>query len=198
MVICAAVQANTVMEKKMAAWKASAGKTLQQGRQLAQDVGLPVQRAEGFVQQRVMPLLMKKVAANVIGFIRRTGLRVVELERGRVVCEMPLKGNSNHIGTMYAGALFTLAEFPGGALFLSTFDWRRYIPIVTDLNMQFLKPAKGTIRVEFCLSEAEIERIKREAEADGRAAFELQGELTSADGTVVARSTAQYQLREKR
>ncbi len=130
--------------------------------------------------------------------MRRSGVRVLELERGRVVCEMPLKGNRNHIGTMYAGALFTLAEFPGGALFLSTFDWQRYIPIVTDLNLSFLKPAKGPVRVEFRLDEAEIERIGREAEEQGRSAFSLDGELKTRDGTLVARSHAEYQLRPKR
>ena len=35
---------------------------------------------------------------------------------------MPFKPNRNHLGTMYAGALFTLAEIPGGAVLISAFD----------------------------------------------------------------------------
>lgn len=149
------------------------------------------------VSDRVWPMMLKRVAVNVIAFVRRSGLRITVLEPGRVVCEMPLKRNRNHIGTMYAGALFTLAEFPGGALFLATFDWRRYIPIVTDLNLQFLKPARDLVRFEMRLSDEEIARIQRDLESDGKAAFEFSGELTTPDGTVVARSYARYQIRRK-
>ncbi|NDH87449.1 MAG: DUF4442 domain-containing protein [Actinobacteria bacterium] len=56
----------------------------------------------------------------------QTRVEVVEAERGRVVLRMPLEGNGNHIGTMYAGALFALCEFPGGTLFSTTFDASRY------------------------------------------------------------------------
>jgi acyl-coenzyme A thioesterase PaaI-like protein len=66
---------------------------------------------------------------------------------------MPFAGNSNHIGTMYAGALFTLAEIPGGAPFLTSFDVRRFHPIVKALNLKFPKPAKADVRVEAEASE---------------------------------------------
>lgn len=144
------------------------------------------------------PALLRRVAVLVIAFVRRTGLRILALEPGRVVCEMPLRRNRNHIGTMYAGALFTLAEFPGGALFLATFDWRRYIPIVTELKLDFVSPARGPVRFEMQLAAAEISRIKEDLKTQGKAAFEYAGTLTTADGTVVARSHACYQIRRKR
>lgn len=61
---------------------------------------------------------------------------------------MPGAGNENHIGSMYAGALFTLAEIPGGALFLTSFDSARFYPIVKEMTLRFRRPAKGDIRVE--------------------------------------------------
>ena len=65
-----------------------------------------------------------------IAFVRRMGLKAVTLEPGHVKLLVPLAGNENHIGTMYAGALFTLAEIPGGALFITSFDTRRFYPII--------------------------------------------------------------------
>ena len=56
---------------------------------------------------------MKLLAAKGIGFVRRSGMRIEVFERGHVRCSMPLRKNKNHIGTMYVGALFTLAEMPG-------------------------------------------------------------------------------------
>lgn len=132
-----------------------------------------------------------------IEFVKRTGLKVEALERGRVVCRMPLAGNVNHIGTMYAGALFTLAEIPGGALFLSSFDPSRFYPIVTDLQISFRKVVKSDATTEMFLPEDEIERIQADAEANGKALFELRGELKDAEGEVVATSVGQYQLRQQ-
>ena len=131
-----------------------------------------------------------------IEFVKRTGLKIDALERGRVVCRMPLAGNVNHIGTMYAGALFTLAEIPGGALFLSSFDTSRYYPIVTDLQISFKKAVKSDATVEMTLDDAEIDRIQADAQANGKALFELSGELKNADGDVVATYVGQYQLRQ--
>lgn len=131
-----------------------------------------------------------------IDFIKRAGLKVEALERGRVVCRMPLAGNVNHIGTMYAGALFTLAELPGGALFFSSFDASKYYPIVTDLQISFKKAVKSDATVEMVLDEEEISRIQSEAETQGKARFELRGELLDAEGDVVATSVGQYQLRQ--
>ncbi len=148
--------------------------------------------------ERVWPLLLRKMAVNLIGFVRRSGLKITELQRGRVVCEMPLKGNANHLGTMYAGALFTLAEFPGGALFAASFDWRRQVPIVSEVTLQFLRPARGKVILEVGLSEVEMARIERELAQQGKAGFVLDGELKTADGTLVARSHAAYQIRPKR
>lgn len=130
-----------------------------------------------------------------IKFVENTGLKVLDLRRGYVKCLMPFAGNGNHIGTMYAGALFTLAEIPGGALFLSSFDASRFFPIVKALDLQFLKPATSDITIEIGLDEAQISALAAEAEAKGKAEFILEGELRTADGTVVAKSHGVYQLR---
>ncbi len=137
----------------------------------------------------------KKLLEQGIAFVQRAGLTVESLERGRVVCRMPFAGNGNHIGTMYAGALFTLAEIPGGALFLTSFDSRRFYPVVKALNLKFLKPAKGDVRVEAQLDEARIVAIEAEAATQGKAEFTLSLELRDGAGTVVAVSEGIYQIR---
>ena len=87
--------------------------------------------------------LAKTALEHGITFVRNAGLRVVELRQGYVKCLMPFRNNGNHIGSMYAGALFTVAEIPGGALFLSSFETSKYFPIVKSMNIDFLKPAKS-------------------------------------------------------
>jgi acyl-coenzyme A thioesterase PaaI-like protein len=108
---------------------------------------------------------------------------------------MPLAGNQNHLASMYAGALFTLAEIPGGALFITSFDVTRFYPVVKEMQLRFRRPATGDIWVEARLAADEIERLQNEAQTNGKAEYLLELELTNASGEVVALSRGVYQLR---
>ena len=139
--------------------------------------------------------IAKQQLETGIRFVANAGLRVLELRRGYVRCLMPFENNGNHIGTMYAGALFTLAEIPGGALFLSSFDISKFFPVVKALDMRFLKPATQDITVEISLDDSQIAAIGAEALEKGKAEYVLEGKLKSADGVIVAESRGVYQLR---
>jgi acyl-coenzyme A thioesterase PaaI-like protein len=140
--------------------------------------------------------LAKTALEQGITFVRNAGLRVVELRPGYVKCLMPFRNNGNHIGSMYAGALFIVAEIPGGALFLSSFDTSKYFPIVKSLNIDFLKPAKSDVTVEISMTTEQIAAIQAEADSNGKAEFVLKGELKDSAGVVVAESHGVYQIRK--
>jgi acyl-coenzyme A thioesterase PaaI-like protein len=140
--------------------------------------------------------IVRQLSEDSIAFVKRTNLKAEVLEPGFVRLRMPLAGNQNHIGSMYAGALFTLAEIPGGALFLSSFDARQFYPIIKEMNLCFRRPATADFLVEARLSAAEIERLQTEAQANGKAEYVLALQLTDGNGEVVASSRATYQLRK--
>lgn len=141
--------------------------------------------------------IARHLTEEAIAFVKRAGLKAETLEPGYVRLRLPLAGNENHIGTMYAGALFTLAELPGGALFATSFDHQRYYPIVKELTLRFRRPATGDITVDARLDADEIERIQREADAEGKADYRLDLQLCDASGEVVAESHGLYQLRRR-
>lgn len=128
-------------------------------------------------------------------FVERMGVRLDEVRPGYCRMTAPIEGNGNHIGTMYAGALFTLAELPGGAIFLATFDASRYYPIVKGMDIRFLRFARTDITVEVAIDADEVTRIQAVADEHGKADFSWTCELLDTDGVVVARSTNDYQLR---
>jgi thioesterase domain-containing protein len=145
-----------------------------------------------------MPVeLVRQLTETQIAFVHRSGLKAEVLEPGHVRLHMPLAGNQNHIGSMYAGALFTLAEIPGGALFLTSFDAQRFYPIVKEMNLRFRRPATGDIRVEASLTDEEIQRLQKQATEEGKAEYVLQLQLTDDSGEVVAESRGLYQLRTR-
>ena len=132
---------------------------------------------------------------EMIPFAQRTGVRVEHAEPGYVRLRMPFEPNVNHVQMMYAGALFTLAEVPGGTMFTTTFDYKRFYPIVKEMKIRFRRPALTDIIVEVRLSESEATRITKEAEANGKADYEWECELKDTNGEVVAISHNVYQLR---
>lgn len=140
--------------------------------------------------------IARQFTEDKIAFVKRMNLKAEVLEPGFVRLRVPLAGNENHIGSMYAGALFTLAEIPGGALFLTSFDASKFYPIVKEMNLRFRRPATGDIVVEARLSAEEIERLQNEAQANGKAEYVLELQLTDGSGEVVALSRGIYQLRK--
>ena len=145
-----------------------------------------------------MPLeLLRQLTEGQIAFVKRSGLKAEVLEPGYVRLCMPLAGNQNHIGSMYAGALFTLAEIPGGALYLTSFDVQRFYPIIKEINLRFRRPATGDIRVEARLSPEHIAQLQQQATTTGKAEFVLELQLTDDSAEVVAESRGIYQLRAR-
>jgi len=144
---------------------------------------------------RLTSEIVKDLVEKKIAFVERMGLKVLELTPGYAKLLAPLRGNENHIGSMYAGALFTLAEMSGGALFLTTFDPTKCYPIIKELTIKFLHPAHSDITAEAFLSEEEVDRISGEISKEGKAEFVLHEELKDESGTVVATSRGVYQLR---
>jgi acyl-coenzyme A thioesterase PaaI-like protein len=139
--------------------------------------------------------VIKQILETSVPFIQRTGLKAIDLSRGACKLMMPFADNGNHIGIMYAGALFTLAEAPAGAIFLTTFDVSRFYPTLKDQYIRYRRPAKTDVICQAGLDDAEIERIIKEAEAEGKAEFIIEATLTDAQGEVVAESKQTCQIR---
>ncbi len=143
----------------------------------------------------ISPEMMKEMVETKVAFLERMGLKALEMQPRHVKLMAPLKGNESHIGTVYAGALFTLAEVPGGALFLTSFDISKYYPIVKEVTIRFVRLAKTDVTVELGMSQEEVNRIQAEADDKGKADFTLECEVKDTSGEVVAVSKGLYQIR---
>ncbi len=137
----------------------------------------------------------KMMIEQGIPFAGRTEVKVLVMEPGYVKMMMPLQPNLNHVGTMYAGALFTLAELPGGAIFLTTFDASRFYPLVKGMDIKFLKPAATDVTVEIRLAPDVAAKIQETANEIGKADYEWECELKDTNGQIVCVSSNRYQLR---
>jgi thioesterase domain-containing protein len=142
-----------------------------------------------------IPALLNSTIGQTIPVLEHMGLEVIEAAPGRAAARVPIDGNGNHVGTMYAGVLFSVAEMLGGALSLATFDPARFYPIVKDLRIDFRRPATSAVTARTSLEEAEIDRVLADVDREGKGQFVLRSELTDEDGTVVASTEGTYQIR---
>lgn len=138
---------------------------------------------------------LKELFRKGIPFAERAGIRATRLEKDGIDLLMPLRPNLNHVGTMYAGALFTLAEMMGGAVALVYFMEHNLIPIVKGLSIKFLKPAASDITASYAMNSEEVERIITECREKGKADYSIRLELKDQTGLVVSVSEGLYQVR---
>jgi acyl-coenzyme A thioesterase PaaI-like protein len=140
--------------------------------------------------------ICKMAIASVPG-IERTGVRILELRDRYAKALMPLdEGNTNHVGIMYAGSLFTLGEFAGGAIHLVSMDFRRFFPIVKEVRIRFRRPALTDVTMEVTMSEQDARRLEAEAEKHGKADYELKLDLKDMQGETVAEVSGIWQIRK--
>ncbi|MGA8328239.1 MAG: thioesterase, partial [Mycobacterium sp.] len=62
---------------------------------------------------------MNDALGSTIPTAHNMGVRVVEARRGFAATTVPVEGNGNHFGVIYAGVQFTVAEILGGIIALS-------------------------------------------------------------------------------
>lgn len=132
---------------------------------------------------------------STIPMAHKIGLRVVEAGHGHAAVTVPVEGNGNHFGVVYAGAQFVAAEILGGIIGLTTFDRAKYFPLVKNIDIKFVSMARSEIRAQAALDDETIAHVEAEAAQRGKADFTLEAVVTDADGQTIATTRGLYQLR---
>jgi len=93
----------------------------------------------------------------------------------------------NHIGTMHAGALFTLAETASGDALKAYFPELvgKAVPLLRGSKVKFKKPAEGTVVAVAFLSEDDVSGFRRQMDKKGYSQIEIEVEVKSPDGGMV-------------
>lgn len=136
------------------------------------------------------------IVRETVPILGAMGIEVLESEPGRAVALLPFEPNRNHVGTAYAGSLFSVAEVLGGILALTSFSLEGYAPVVKSVTINYLKPALGDVRATVEMSADEIERVLAEAAETGKSNYELAATVADENGVIVAATLGQYQLRK--
>jgi acyl-coenzyme A thioesterase PaaI-like protein len=139
--------------------------------------------------------MMNGAMATTIPAAHNMGIKAVAARRGHAAATVPLEGNGNHFGVVYAGVEFTVAEILGGIIAIASFDAAKYYPLVKKVDIEFTGMARSDLRAEASLDEDELQRIETEAAEKGKADFALDAVVRDEAGQTVAVTHGLYQLR---
>lgn len=144
---------------------------------------------------------IRRQLVRSVPFARLLGIEVEALDarqaRTRLAAQAQL---SNHVGTVHAGALFTVCETASGAALagamVSVVMRTRFV--VRDAQVEYLKPALGEVRARARLVE-EAAAVLQALQRDGRAdvAVDVSAVTAAADGAenLVARASFNWRLK---
>lgn len=124
--------------------------------------------------------------------LHRLGVQVLDQTPNSLRVQMPLAGNTNHFGAMYAGVIFTLAEFPFGALFVQRFPLTEMVPVIGELTIRYLAPVTSDLFVSVEVSDKEWDQIRSDVAANGKAKLVRSLELADEAGAIKAVASATY------
>jgi acyl-coenzyme A thioesterase PaaI-like protein len=129
--------------------------------------------------------LFAMIFSHTVPYSGSVGPRIRVLEPGRAEVEIPdRRSNRNHLGSVHAIALINAAEQASGlAMLVGLPDGIR--GIVTNISMQYLKKARGTIRA---VSTVVAPTVTTDTEVD------VTANCLDHEGTVVARATVRWRL----
>jgi thioesterase domain-containing protein len=133
---------------------------------------------------------------QAIKIIGKMGIRIEAFKKGYVKVVLPKEPNVNHIGTVYAGSLFSLADYTGGVFFFATFDHGKYYPILKAATITFRRPATTDITVEAVLTPEQVISIQKTADETGKSDWVMDLELKDTLGNTCAIVSGSFQMRK--
>ena len=93
----------------------------------------------------------------------------------------------NHLGTVHAGAQFSLAEAVSGQWLLDRFGDAAadYLAVVRHAEVKYRRPAAGELTATAHVSPEDAERFRDTLERRGRASIEVRVQVAGADGVTL-------------
>ncbi len=101
----------------------------------------------------------------------------------------------NHVGSIHAGALFTLGETCAGLVIIRNFPFANYRPLMSDVRVTYSKQARGDVVGECVIPAATITRMKAEIDAGDVPLVEVITAISNDQGEVIANVATTWQVK---
>ncbi len=141
--------------------------------------------------------VLRSLVSQAIPFLGKVGTRIDHIERGFARVSLPEDPtNTNHVGILHAGALFTLAETAGGVTVMSHEELLGQTFLIKSAEIRYLRRASGEIHAECRIPEADIEAVLSALNTEGKTSLTALVTVKDASGEVVAEFRPLFHLRK--
>jgi len=133
---------------------------------------------------------------EVIPFNRPHRIAIASLTEDACTARLPFRRrNLNHLGTMHACALATVAEYASGLCVLSVLGVGNHRLIMSNLSVAYVRRAQSACLATATLDKATRAWLVRELNEFGKAQFDLVSHVTDAGGEEVAVATMTWHVK---
>lgn len=101
----------------------------------------------------------------------------------------------NHVGSVHAGALFTLGETCAGLVIIRNFPFGKYRPLMSDVRVNYSKQARGDVVGECIIAPEEIARMHENFKLEQVPSTEIVTNIYNADKEIIAVVTTVWQVK---
>jgi uncharacterized protein (TIGR00369 family) len=160
--------------------------------------GRRMERCQVVVQQQSSVAEMIRGSIERMPYNAMLGVRITEMDGGRARGTLATRPEvGNHVGTMHAGAQFSLVEAASAAAVSSAFLdlLGRATPLAQGAQLTYKRPLKGDANAEAFITPDEVERVRGELQAHGRARFDVIVVVSDAHGTVASEAVMKWYMR---
>ena len=131
-----------------------------------------------------------------IPFNRRHGYRVISIDEGCVVCQLPYRTlNLNHIKGIHACAIATVAEFAAGLLLLQSFSPERFRLIMSKLEVEYHYQAKMDIKATASMEIESIKQLKNQLNQQEAVLKKVVTQVHDKENNLIATVNTTWQLK---
>ncbi len=106
---------------------------------------------------------------------------------------------SNHLGTIHAGAQFSLAEAASGLCLMQNFPDMAdsVLPLLRKSEIKFSRPAQSDIRAEANIDAEEKEKFHARFERKGRGVIRVSAEVRDTDNALTMSGTFEWYIQKR-
>lgn len=143
---------------------------------------------------------IKTQAMAAVPFAKHVGIVIEHVERGQARAILKERSDvMNHVGSLHAGALFTLGEAASGAAMAGALApvILNARPVATEASIKYLKLAKGTITAVGQVN-GDPDALVKELAGQGKVRFSLDVTMTDDAGITVSEMKVEWHARLNR
>lgn len=131
-----------------------------------------------------------------IKYLNAAGVVPEIIEKGHVRFVLPVaEMHMNHVGIVYAGSFFVFAESAGACLIFAAYaEKKNYTPIISNVSIDYLKPAKSDLVIDMTMSEEEAAEKIAPIDERGKGRYPLDVPIYDSEGVHVATAHITYYL----